>query len=167
MLVTLSIRYGAPNPWLRSSRQSIGIGRLSVLCGQFGPIRIAHFRRPFINERRDVIRWWRDFQLADDWIMYFLLFKLFAIWTCNTRSDCAFADAYTAPANTDYRPLKSDEKEYGNPRHVRFFQQWISCIRGFSSVFFQLHIWFYVSAIFTSCAHQNRGGKWRVPSSGM
>lgn len=56
--------------------QSTEAGVLRLLCLQFGPITIAHFRS-FINGRRDVIRWWRDFQLADDWIMSFPLFKLF------------------------------------------------------------------------------------------
>ena len=38
-------KYGGHSPRVRSNRQSIGIGCRSVFCGQFGPIKIASFRR--------------------------------------------------------------------------------------------------------------------------
>jgi hypothetical protein len=38
-------KYGGHSPRVRSNLQSIGIGCRSLFCGQFGPIKIASFRR--------------------------------------------------------------------------------------------------------------------------
>ena len=41
---------------VQANRRSIGIGRLSLFCGQFEPIKIAPFKRLVAIGRRDVRR---------------------------------------------------------------------------------------------------------------
>jgi hypothetical protein len=43
-------------PQVQANCWSIGIGHLSLFCGQFGPIKIDPFRRLFANGRCDVKR---------------------------------------------------------------------------------------------------------------